>query len=141
TVGAGESATLNNFTIPSLDDQTVFFFEYLLKIGDSIFPYFDINKYQKVLLQKGQLNTITISDLDKCESSSGYILLENLSKEQVYFKLGSSQVFPYAASSAPVAAGESAVYEINQRSGIQLTTEFEFLKLRNNAKDFDVQFF
>ena len=117
TVRAGSTAAYE--MDPSLDAAgEVFYFEYLVQIGNAKFPYktFENNQGAKSLyVKKNYQNLLVIDPLKKCQSESAFILLENNTSSQLEVYNSNSLVFHsgghFKESAIPV--NGSAVYELS----------------------------
>lgn len=106
-----------NFSIVPSDDSLgdVFWFEYLMKIGDATFPYCSeqpSSGYKYIKLSANETKTLTIDALTKCESKSAYFLLENSTTSEIRLVNSSSQMHDVVTGEVLVASGKTAVYEI-----------------------------
>ena len=114
TVAAKSTA---NFSIVPSDDSLgdVFWFEYLMKIGDATFPYCSeqpSSGYKYIKLAANETKTLQIDELAKCESKSAYFLLENSTSSEIRLVNSSSQMHDVVTGEVLVASGKTAVYEI-----------------------------
>lgn len=102
--------------VPSDDSLgDVFWFEYLMKIGDATFPYFSEQPstgYKYIKLSANETKTLVIDNLTKCETKSAYFLLENSTSSEIRLVNASSQMHDVVTGEVLIPSGKTAVYEI-----------------------------
>lgn len=95
----------------------VFYFEYLIKIGNSVFPYWTkeaTSGWKTVAVKKDNSSKITIEKLLKCESKSAYLLIENNTKSTVRLNNGNSPLTPHGSNEALIPAqGGCGIYVLS----------------------------
>ena len=95
----------------------VFYIEYLIKIGNAVFPYWTkeaSSGYKTAAIKKGQTTNIEINELTKCESKSAYLLIENNSASEIRVNNGKVPLKPYASKVELIAKnGACGVYEVS----------------------------
>ncbi len=100
---------------PSLGD--VFYIEYLITIGNTVFPYWTkeaSSGWKTGAIKKGETTNIAIDELTKCESKSAYLLIENNSTSNIRVNNANTPLKPYAAKEALINnKGGCGVYEVS----------------------------
>lgn len=95
----------------------VFYIEYLIKIGNALFPYWTheaSSGWKSQAIKKGENNKIIIDELTKCESKSAYLLIENNTNSEVRVNNGTTPLKPYASSEALISKqGGCGIYEVS----------------------------
>ncbi|MBR6061969.1 MAG: hypothetical protein IKP67_07820 [Spirochaetales bacterium] len=110
----------SNVTIdsrPSFNNiSDVFYFEYMIPVGDVTFPAFQ-NKdnigYKTVLIEENKTNKINIEKITECTTESAFFLIENKSGVSIQLKKGMFFREPVGSSENNIINGKSAVYELN----------------------------
>ncbi len=105
--------------------ETEFYFEYLIPVGNAIFPNFSRkvdtgHKTQR--LEGGKQQTINIEIITQCKTDSAFLLLENKSGNDCYLIKGTRSVTPVGKQLTEYTLhnGQSGVYEINDRKNTQI---------------------
>lgn len=102
--------------VPSDDSLgDVFWFEYLIKIGDATFPYCSEKSssgYKYIKVSGNETKTLEIDNLTKCETKSAYFLLENDTSSEIRLVNSSSQMHDVVTGEVLIPSGKTAVYEI-----------------------------
>ena len=116
-VPANQSLSIE--TIESSDQELgdVFYFEYLIKIGNADFPYWTkeaSSGYKSATIKRKQSTEIVIDEINKCESKSAYLLIENNSTSNIRVNNANTPLKPYAAKEALINnKGGCGVYEVS----------------------------
>ena len=104
---------------PSSDQSLgdVFYIEYLIKIGNAVFPYWTkeaSSGYKTAAIKKGETTNIEIDELTKCESKSAYLLIENNTTSEIRINNGTRILTPYASKEALIGKnGACGVFEVS----------------------------
>ncbi len=125
--------------IPSNDSLgDVFWFEYLIKIGNATFPYCTqeaASGYKYIKLSVNEKKTLEIDELLKCASKSAYFLLENNTTSNIRLMNSSIPMHEAASSNVVLDSGKSAVYEIGPSKTEATLGNVVLVKIRVDTKD------
>lgn len=97
-----------------------FYFEYLIPVGGTSFPYFSYENSQVYQVGLGKDNRITVGALTQCKADAAYLLLENTTKTSVYLVNGNTIMTPEGQSSHLLEAGATAVYAVAQNAQVSV---------------------
>ena len=128
--------------IPSDDSLgDVFWFEYLIKIGNAVFPYCSNQpssgyKYLKVPVNENKI--LEIDELAKCETKSAYFLLENSTASSIRLMNSASPMHDAATGNVLIESGSSAVYEIAPSKTEATLGGLGLVKIKVDNKDVDL---
>ena len=120
TVPASSTNYSKSFIISK--DQSigdVFYIEYLIKIGNAVFPYWTheaSSGWKSQIIKKDGNNKIIIDELTKCESKSAYLLIENNTDSEVRVNKADTPLKPLASDEALISKGNCGVYEVSPLS-------------------------
>lgn len=120
TVPASSTNYSKSFIISK--DQSigdVFYIEYLIKIGNAVFPYWTheaSSGWKSQIIKKDGNNKIIIDELTKCESKSAYLLIENNTDSEVRVNNATTPLKPLASDEAMISKGSCGVYEVSPLS-------------------------
>lgn len=120
TVPASSTNYSKSFKISK--DQSigdVFYIEYLIKIGNAVFPYWTheaSSGWKSQIIKKDGNNKIIIDELTKCESKSAYLLIENNTDSEVRVNNATTPLKPLASEVALISKGSCGVYEVSPLS-------------------------
>lgn len=120
TVPASSTNYSKSFIISK--DQSigdVFYIEYLIKIGNAVFPYWTheaSSGWKSQAIKKDGNNKIIIDELTKCESKSAYLLIENNTDSEVRVNNATTPLKPLASEVASISKGSCGVYEVSPLS-------------------------
>ena len=120
TVPASSTNYSKSFIISK--DQSigdVFYIEYLIKIGNAVFPYWTheaSSGWKSQTIKKDGNNKIIIDELIKCESKSAYLLIENNTDSEVRVNNATTPLKPLASEVALISKGSCGVYEVSPLS-------------------------
>lgn len=139
-VPANQSLSIE--TIESSDQELgdVFYFEYLIKIGNADFPYWTkeaSSGYKSATIKSKQSTEIVIDEINKCESKSAYLLIENNSTSNIRVNNANTPLKPYASKEAlinnkgccgvyevsPLKIGESSDINLGHISGVKIKVD------------------
>ena len=97
-----------------------FYFEYLIPVGGTSFPYFSYENSQVYQVGLGKDNRITVGELTQCKADAAYLLLENTTKTSVYLVNGNTLMTPEGQDSYLVEVGATAVYAVAQNAQVSV---------------------
>ncbi len=140
TVGKGDAVSRNVIPSESVIGDT-FYIEYLIPIGEQIFPYWPMRAdvgYKTMLLSETDANELTIDSLTECPTNDSYILLENKTTSDIYVnrKAGDAgfRVNPYGQPEIyNIPRNGSAVYEISEESQTLKPSQVQSLRIVRNV--------
>lgn len=99
-----------------------FYFEYLIPVGGTSFPYFSYENSQVYQVGLGKDNRITVGALTQCKADAAYLLLENTTKTSVYLVNGNTIMTPEGQASHLLEAGGTAVYAVAQNAQVSVAS-------------------
>ena len=106
-----------DFYLSQDDSGDVFYFEYLILIGDISFPYFSYDNSKVFIVNsENSVQQLVIDELNSCPTKSSYLLLENESSSSFYLLNSSSDVFPEGQEKREIDVGKSGVYLLGQNN-------------------------
>ncbi len=118
TVPASSTNYSKSFKISQ--DQSigdVFYIEYLIKIGNAVFPYWtreETHGWKITVIKKDGNNKIIIDELTKCKSKSAYLLMENNTISDISVSNGNTPLKPYASNEILISKqGGCGIYEVS----------------------------
>lgn len=116
-VPANQSLSIETKESSDQELGDVFYFEYLIKIGNAGFPYWTkeaSSGYKSAAIKRKQSTEIEIDEINKCESKSAYLLIENNSTSNIRVNNANTPLKPYAAKDALINnKGGCGVYEVS----------------------------
>ena len=99
-----------------------FYFEYLIPLGETTFPYFSYENSQSYHVGLYKDNQITVGELTQCKADAAYLLLENTTKTSVYLVNGNTIMTPEGQASHLLEAGGTAVYAVAQNAQVSVAS-------------------
>ena len=99
-----------------------FYFEYLIPLGETTFPYFSYENSQSYHVGLYKDNQITVGELTQCKADAAYLLLENTTKTSVYLVNGNTIMTPEGQSSHLLETGGTAVYAVAQNAQVSVAS-------------------
>ncbi len=97
-----------------------FYFEYLIPVGGTSFPYFSYENSQVYQVGLGKDNRITVGALTQCKADAAYLLLENTTETALSLVNGNTIMTPEGQDSYLVEAGATAVYAVAQNAQVSV---------------------
>ena len=97
-----------------------FYFEYLIPVGGTSFPYFSYENSQVYQVGLGKDNRITVGALTQCKADAAYLLLENTTETVLSLVNGNTLMTPEGQDSYLVEAGATAVYAVAQNAQVSV---------------------
>ena len=97
-----------------------FYFEYLIPVGETSFPYFSYENSQVYQVGLGKDNRITVGALTQCKADAAYLLLENTTETALSLVNGNTLMTPEGQDSYLVEAGATAVYAVAQNAQVSV---------------------
>lgn len=97
-----------------------FYFEYLIPVGGTSFPYFSYENSQVYQVGLGKDNRITVGALTQCKADAAYLLLENTTETALSLVNGNTLMTPEGQDSYLVEAGATAVYAVAQNAQVSV---------------------
>ena len=97
-----------------------FYFEYLIPLGETTFPYFSYENSQSYHVGLYKDNQITVGELTQCKDDAAYLLLENTTKTALSLVNGNTLMTPEGQDSYLVEAGATAVYAVAQNAQVSV---------------------
>lgn len=97
-----------------------FYFEYLIPVGGTSFPYFSYENSQVYQVGLGKDNRITVGELTQCKADAAYLLLENTTETVLSLVNGNTLMTPEGQDSYLVEAGATAVYAVAQNAQVSV---------------------
>lgn len=120
----------------------VFYFEYLIKIGDSVFPFFNFDSstcYKNLLIKKNTPATLIIDELQSCSTKSAYLLIENNSTADIYVQNGYSLVYPFGNKEYLIKHdGGNSVYEISDDKTAITISNFGLVRIISGTTKYEL---
>ncbi|MCQ2592140.1 MAG: hypothetical protein MJ188_05090 [Treponema sp.] len=96
----------------------VFYFEYLIDIGNAKFPYWSkasSSGWKTAVVNENENTNIQIDELYNCETSSAYFLIENNTNSTIHLNNGNTTLIPVGANVRDLSPnGGCGVYEISK---------------------------
>lgn len=99
-----------------------FYFEYLIPLGGTTFPYFSYENSQSYHVGLYKDNQITVGELTQCKADAAYLLLENTTKTSIYLVNGNTIMTPEGQNSHLLEAGDTAVYAVAQNAQVSVAS-------------------
>lgn len=131
--------TVDYSFVPSDDSYgDVFWFEYLIKIGNATFPYCSeqaSSGFKYIKLSANEKKTLDIDELTKCESKSAYFLIENNTASNLRLMNASTPMKTAGLSEVLIDAGKDAVYEIGPKDTDATLGSIGLVKVRMDIED------
>ncbi len=128
-----------NYTLQlTTDTDEVFFIEYLIKLGKTVFPYYtneETSGWKAIDVKSTQNLSLTIDEINSSPTDSAYILLENNTTSQIQLNNGGAVLKPFGKSTSYIEEnGGSGVYEISASNDAQISMGLiDQLKVRLDA--------
>lgn len=140
TVNYGSTKKYN---MPLSQDSigTAVYFEYLIKIGNAKFPFWDINTKEcscTVVVTKDNNNSVTISPITSCTTDSAFLLIENNTAAPV--QLLNGEIYVAQADTKNMytieANGGFGVYELSKSTDVKVhisLDNYNYVKLVSSS--------
>lgn len=138
------NSQINYSFIPNEQGADVFYFQYLINVGNVKIPYFAYEQ-SKTLLVQNENKTLVIDELQKNPTNSAYLIIENKTNSQVYLKSGNTIKTPFDQENEYIFSNNFGLYEVSENiyndsnsltfgacSQVKISTGASEVKLPNN---------
>lgn len=100
-----------------------FYFVYNLDFGieGTFFPYYPSDEaynHKSITVKNNEINECVIDEIQKCETNSSYLFLENNTTSDIYLLLADGSINPYGKDNKFIKPNSTGVYEIGEYGNI-----------------------
>ncbi len=128
---------------PSFNNiSDVFYFEYMIPVGDKSFPTYQNMQnigFKTIYIESEKTTKVNIEKVTECITESSFFLLENKSGASIQLRKGTFFRKPVGSSESIIKNKESAVYELNNSIDSDFTfSGLDTVKVVVNTADYDL---
>jgi len=91
-----------------------FYFEYQIPIGSITIPYYTANNVIIQKIYENNVNTLNIPVLSSANTTSSFLVIENISNMDIWVQDGSSPLKPHGQQDREIPSGKNGVFVLSQ---------------------------